>query len=391
MFTRQMLATLLAILFVVLCSCDDDSPTGGGHHTVRQLPSQIGMLWKYQVYDSLTQTTDTVWVSVTENHPLYRDITVFVWRMYWTTRDSVVIRDLLLSGDTADFRTDGVETEPELLERLVFPLELGREWVGPFQVDTSRVEEIGTVRVPAGTFADAAMVARAWNLDFEGGGNWSTTWIARNVGVVSRHVYDLNNLGDGTFIVTMNQTWELYDYDLSTFSLVQFPNSIGTEWVYQLVDTLLDLVDTVRVQVVEKVQLPYLDSAMVWVFEGREYRDTMFIGVDGQIVLESFDTLAVMPFVAWQYEFPMAVGRHWGLLTYAPTPQVDDKAPVSTPAHYFGTGFHYLAGGGFLNDYWYVEDWLVPGVGVATRKFTRWGLGPNVHQEWTLLGYKPPR
>jgi hypothetical protein len=390
MSTKQTLSTLLAILLVMLCSCnDDDTPTNGGHHSIQQLPSQVGMLWKYQVYDSLTQTTDTVWVSVTEGRPSIPELTVFVWRMYWTARDSVVWRDISFRGDTVEIYTDTVQTEPDLLEWFVFPLEVGREWVLPYGVDTSRVAEVGTIRVPAGTFSSAARVERVWDTDFEGGGNWSTTWVARNVGIVSRHFFSQFNPGGGVE-VTMNQTWKLYDYDLSTFSLNQFPNSIGTEWVYQLVDTLLDLVDTVTVRVVGKIQAQPYDSMMVWAYEGREYVDTMFIAVDDQRVTEFFDTLVVMPFVAWQYEFPMAVGRHWGIETFAPIPEVDDKAPVITPYRSFGSGFHYRMGGGWFNDYWSVEDWLVPGVGVATRKFTRWGLGPNAHQEWTLLSYQPP-
>jgi len=383
------LSTLLVILLVFLCSCDDDPPTGGGRHPIDQLPSQVGMLWKYQVYDSLTQATDTVWVSVTEELPSIPELTAFAWRMYWTTRDKVVWIDVSFRGDTVDIYTDSAKNEPDPIERLAFPLEVGREWVIPFGVDTSRVEEVGTILVPAGTFTNAARVERVWNRDFEGGYDQSTTWIARNVGIVSRHYFSESNLGDGTFIVTKNQTWQLYAFDLSTFRLSQFPNSIGTEWVYQLVDTLIDLVDTVKVRVVGKLQNQYYDSVMVWAFRGREYIDTMFVATDGQVVSEFFDTLVVMPFVFWPYEFPMAVGRHWGILTSAPIPHVDDKARVMTPAGSFRSGFRYRMGGGFLNEYWYLEDWLVPGVGVATRKFGRWGFGPSVSQEWTLLSFQP--
>ena len=390
---KQTLATLLAVLFVVLCSCnDDDSPTNGGSHPIGQLPSQIGMLWKYQVYDSLAETTDTVWISVTDlDHRSITGSAVFIWGSYWTTRDSVVWRNVIFRGDTVDIYTDTAQTEPDRYERLVFPLELGREWVLPFGVDTSRVAEVGTIQVPAGTFTGAARVERVWNRDFEGGHDQSTSWIAHNVGVVSRHYLTLSNPGDGNFIVTTNQTWQLYDYDLSTFSLSQFPNSVGSEWVYQLVDTLIDLVDTVTVRVIGKVQSPNYDSVMIWAYKGREYKDTIFVATDGQVVSEFFDTLVVMPFVAWPYEFPMTVGRHWGITTIAPIPQVDDKAPVSTPARNFRSAFHYSSSGLWLNDFWMVDDWLAPGVGVVKRRFSRWVLGPNSAQEWTLLRYQPPQ
>ena len=392
MFTRQTISLLVVVLCVALVSCeDDDPPTGGGRHSISQFPSQIGMLWKYQVYDSLTQTTDTVWVSVTDLDP--RTITGtqgFVWWYNWITRYSVQPRTVTVSGDTVVLFTDTAQTEPDPRELLIFPLELDREWTEPFGSDTSRVTAIGTKTVPAGTFTGAACVERIWNRDFEGGYDQSTTWIARNVGIVSRHYFSESNLGDGTFIVTKNQTWQLYAYDLSTFSLSQFPNSVGSEWVYQLVDTVTDLVDTVTVRVVGKIESPGYDSVMVWTYRGREYVDTMFIATNGQIVSEFFDTLVVMPFVAWPYEFPMAVGRHWGIYTFAPIPQVDDKAPISTPAGNFRSAFHYQASGIWVNDYWLVDDWLVPRVGVVKRKFHRWILGPVSDQEWTLLSFQPP-
>jgi hypothetical protein len=392
MFTRQTILILTAALFVALVSCEDDGPpTGGGHRPIDQLPSQIGMLWKYQVYDSLTQTTDTVWVSVTDPDP--RTITGtqgFVWWYNWITRYSVQPKTVTISGDTVALFTDTAQTEPDPRELLIFPLELDREWTEPFGSDTSRVTATGTKTVPAGTFTGAACVERIWNRDFEGGYNQSTTWIARNVGIVSRHYFSESNLGDGTFIVTTNRTWELYDYDLSTFSLGQFPNTVGTEWDYQLVDTLVGLVDTVTVRVVGKIQNPTYDSLMVWVCEGREYRDTMFVATDGQVVSEFFDTLVVMPFVAWPYEFPMAVGRHWGIYTFAPIPQVDDKAPISTPSNRYSSAFHYQSSGIWPHDFWLVDDWLVPGVGVVKRRFSRWVPEPVSAQEWTLLDFRPP-
>ena len=389
MVTRTLTLAILVTFILGLGSCgDDDTPTGSQPGPVDQFPSQIGMLWKYQVYDSLSQVTDTVWVSVTEGLPSDSEWTVYVWSLYWTTRDSLVVRDVVLNGGTVDFWTHTTQTEPDLLERLVFPLELGREWVAPvgYGADTSRVEEIGTVQVPAGTFTNAAMVTRVWNPDFEGGGNWSTTWIADNVGIVYRHYLSAFNPGGGV-VVTLNQTWNLIEYDLSTFSLRQFPNSIGTEWEYELVDTLFDLVDTVLVTVIDRIEMPLYDSVMIWAYEGREYNDTVFVATSGGIVTMFFDTLAVMPFISWQCDFPMAVGRHWGTSTFARV--VDDKVPIRVVGHQVRSSFHYGYVGWFLDDYWTIEDWLVPGVGVAKRNFMFWGYWLQASQQWTLLSYRP--
>ena len=64
--TRPIIAILLPLL-IFISSCGDNSPTGqGGGKIDFDFPNAIGMLWKYQVYDSLSQTTDTVWFSITD-------------------------------------------------------------------------------------------------------------------------------------------------------------------------------------------------------------------------------------------------------------------------------------------------------------------------------------
>ncbi|MEE8149928.1 MAG: hypothetical protein V3T75_05695, partial [candidate division Zixibacteria bacterium] len=65
---RAVLLTLAAFLLSIffINSCDESSPTGPGGGTAdKHFPNTIGVLWKYQVYDSLTETTDTVWFSIT--------------------------------------------------------------------------------------------------------------------------------------------------------------------------------------------------------------------------------------------------------------------------------------------------------------------------------------
>jgi len=390
---------LTVLLLAVLCfySCDDDNnPIGGGEGVHNPFPNAVGMLWKYEVFDSLTDATDTVWVSVTDSELTRCGYTIYNWRMYWTSRDSVVDRSALSWIDTAmvEIVIDSPQ-EPALLERFVFPLEEGATWTGPSIYDTCRVTEIGTIAVPAGTFHNSALVEHAWQLDFEGGGNWTETWLAPNVGIAYRHEY--LTYSDGTTITVLeNRIWRLLEYDLRTFSLAQFPNTVGTEWVYELVEYWGDtiVVDTVTVTIVERIDMSYRDSATIWEFEGDEYTDTMFVAVSDPYVFEMFDTLAVMPFLSWTYEFPMAVGRHWGfdnvvpLANFVPGTFVDDKAPVVTPAGHFPTGFHYIAaGGGELYLSWVVNDWLVPEVGVVKRTFLKVYDGPAITQRWTLLSY----
>ena len=387
--TRQRSIPII-LLLGLLCfySCgDDDKPTGSSP-TVNSLPNAVGMLWVYEVYDSLTEITDTVWISVTDTAYHMDASTSLQWRTNWTVTDSVVDRYVLVQGDTIDIFSDST-TEPMLLERFAFPLSPGSEWTVQGVNDTSRVTDVGTVTVKAGTFGYAALVERSWDRDFEGGGNWSQTWVAPNVGVVSRYLYNQRTDGGGHFWFTVNQTWELLRYDLSTYSMRRFPNSVGTEWVYQVVHIERDLVDTVTVTIVSDVSVSWADSGKLWQYIGSEFTDTLYVGaIDEELFFSHSQDILYLD--SWYYEFPLAVGRWWGVDTFAPIPEVYDKGPVSTGAGDFSSAFHYRMSGGAFNSYWGVEDWLVPGVGVVLRKTTQMDLGPVLSQDWTLISYNVP-
>jgi len=390
--TRPVLAVVLLAL-VCLSSCDSDKPTGSSGVILDPFPNAVGMLWKYEVFDSLTAMTDTVWVSVTDSTLTRCGFISYSWRQHWTTRDSVVNRYALAWVDSAmiDLVTDST-CEPMMLDRFVFPLVEGAVWTGPSIFDTCRVAETGTVTVPAGAFRNSALVEYTWDRDFEGGGNWTKTWLAPDVGIAHRHGFQTYSDG-ATITVLENRVWRLLEYDLRTFSLDQFPNTVGTEWVYELAESKLGttLVDTITVTIIDTISISNRDSATVWEFVGDDYSDTMYVAVSGSDIFVTFDTLGVVPFLGWRYEFPMTVGSHWGFDFIVPVPIVNDKVAVVTPAGRFPTSFHYMAGaGGQLYISWVLNDWLVPGIGVVKRTFLKTYDGPPTIQEWTLLSFAAP-
>jgi hypothetical protein len=392
MIKRQSLPAilLLGLLFVYSCG-DDNGPTGGGDDdgtTIDTLPNAGGMLWVYEVYDSLAETTDTVWLSVTDTvGDSSEGFTGLRCRLKWIIAGSVVERYIAIKGDTIDIWSD-TTTEPTLLERFVLPLSLGSEWLGIDAWDSSRVTDVRAVTVPAGTFDSTALVERSWDRDFEGGGSRSRTWLAPNVGIVSRYLF--REFSDGsTFTVTVNQTWELIRYDLSTFSQEQFPNAVGTEWVYELRDTRLDSPDTVTVTIMETTEITWAGSGTLWQYVGKEFTDTLWVG-------ESDDTLFVSPdptykaFGCWFYEFPLAVGRYWASTTPWRRPRIIDKGEVISLAGAFPSAFHFSQSFSLLNDRWTFDDWLVPGVGMVIGKHTLEGFGAYFVQDWNLISYTLP-
>lgn len=384
--------TILLLSLIFVSSCGDDSPTGhGGGKIDVNFPNAIGMLWKYQVYDSLSQTTDTVWFSITDTVTINSNEFVTERRERHFAGSFFGWQYLHFRGDTLEIFDDTVG--PPANERIVFPLELGSSWTGPVNVDdTSTVTLVGQIEVPAARFSNGARIDRSWNLDFEEGGNWSQTWVVPNVGVVYR--YRRSQFSDGGSItVTTNEVWELIEYDLMTFGLHQFPKKVGTKWVYEEIDSTTmgyDSVavefDTVTITIVDSGQFESGNSYTIWKFVSRNGTDTQFVVTGEERLSFQHDTTFSSLWDVY-YDFPLAVGRSWGLDFFAPFPEVLDKEPVLTPAQHFTSSFHTRMYGGGFNDYWHQEDWLVSGLGIA--KSRRWQLGfiPWMNRTWTLIDY----
>jgi hypothetical protein len=349
------------------------------------------MLWKYQVYDSLTEITDTVWLSITDTTTFSADEFVTERREKHVVADYSGWRYLHFRGDTLEIFDDAVGVPAN--ERIVFPLELGSSWTGPTAADdTSTVTLVGQIEVPAAKFSTGARIDRSWNLDFEGGGNWSQAWVVPDVGVVSR--YRRSQFSDGTSItVTTNETWELIDYDLTVFGLHQFPNKIGTAWIYEEIDSLSSFpdtvtvtFDTVTVTIVGSGQLESGDPYTLWEYVSRNGVDTQYVVTGEERLSFQHDTVFNLLWDLY-YDFPLAVGRTWGLEFLVPVPEVLDKAPIATPIQHFASGFHTRMYGGGFNDYWTQEDWLVPGVGIAKSRRWQFGFIPWMNRTWTLIEY----
>ncbi len=390
--TRPIIAILLPLL-IFISSCGDNSPTGqGGGKIDFDFPNAIGMLWKYQVYDSLSQTTDTVWFSITDTIRINSNEIFTERREKHLAGASFGWQYLQFRGDTLEIFDDTIGVQAN--ERIVFPLELGSSWTGPVSVDdTSTVTLVGQIEVPAARFSNGARIDRSWNLDFEGGGNWSQTWVAPGVGVVYRYRRSQFNDGGG-ITVTTNEVWELIEYDLTTFGLHQFPNRVGAEWVYEEIDSMLtgpDSItvefDTVTVTIVDSGQFESGDLYTIWQFVSRNMTDTQLVVTGEERLSFLRDTTLGLPFWDLYYIFPLAVGRFWGVESILPLPHVLDKEPVLTPVQNFASCFHTRMDGGMLNSYWSQEDWLVPGVGIVKSRRWQFGYIPPMKRTWTLIDY----
>ncbi|MFQ5608225.1 MAG: hypothetical protein ACE5GA_09785, partial [Candidatus Zixiibacteriota bacterium] len=255
----------------------------------------------------------------------------------------------------------------------------------------------GQIEVPAGRFGGAARIDRTWGLDFEGGGNWSQTWVAPDVGMAHQRRRSQFSTGGGPITVTTNEVWELIEWDLMTFGLDQFPNQVGAEWVYEQIDStpvgigpVMVVIDTVAVTIVGSGRLESGDSYTMWNYVTANGTDTQYV-VTGEERLsfqsdKTFNSL-------WDiyYYFPLAVGRTWGLEVITPFPDALDKEPVLTPVQRFASSFHVRMSGGGFESSWTQDDWLAPGVGIIKSRRWQFSIGPwmRMNRTRTLISYRP--
>jgi hypothetical protein len=387
------LITILILSIIIIIMACDDSPTRHSKPPIdKHFPNSTGMLWKYEVYDSLTQITDTVWISYTDNYFVPSGDFFIEWKEKHLTDNIFEFKTVRVKGDTIEIQNSDIVLVYQV-ERLIYPIELGKSWAGVMAIDdTSRVTLVGQIEVPAETFYNGARIDRSWNLDFEQGGNWSQTWIVPDVGIVSR--YFLSQYSDGTNItVTKNETWELIEYDLTTFEKHQFPNKVGNEWIYEEIDStsntwgpLIVIIDTISLIIVDSNSLVSGELYTTWEYYSN-FQNFKFYVVNGERRITITYEIPTISINDVYYEFPMAVGRDWGVDYFIPVPVVSDKEMIITYAQLFETSFHTIWQGQGIDDYWTREDWLVPGIGFVKYKYMQYGLGYSINRTRTLIDY----
>ncbi len=207
---------------VILIGCTGSNPADqdGIPESPDAIPIAIGALWTYETHDNLAESVDTVKVSVVDTVTTGDGSSFSIWE--YRRRDEILTRYVSVAGDTLVIRRDTLNQQP--CEFLVFPLAVGRRWASPCgHLDSSCVTESGRVSVPAGEFDGGARIDRSWDIDVEGGGNRSTTWIVPEVGIVSRQFRSEFSDGSAT-IVTKDEEWKMLCYDLGTLEAECLPD-----------------------------------------------------------------------------------------------------------------------------------------------------------------------
>jgi len=186
-----------------------------------------------------------------------------------------------------------------------------------------------------------------------------------------------------------------YDYPQA------FPNRVGYWWEYERHNFLTDVIDTVRIEIVDTTTLPNGEKASVWqgdffsevwgpyvsVVKGDEYDTVKVWLVDGNLVF----TVSI-------YVYPLLSGQKWSNLKTedcncfeTDTSEVYPEDSTITPSGIFKSANRIIRYGtdGFEGST-FGEEWLVNGIGLVSSKRTHWTIGGRETYDviWLLVDYK---
>lgn len=164
-----------------------------------------------------------------------------------------------------------------------------------------------------------------------------------------------------------------------------FPNHIGTYWVYLIKDSVgydtTTYMDTVRVTIVDLININKNEYTMVWEYEFNDFLDTQYVFVGNDTLSFSSDSFLSNGY----YVFPLEVGSGWGRSN--DTSYVVEKTSIVTRAGEFNNSFRVRRESYGSNYYFDLDTWLVNKVGIVVKEITIMSLGPPLYTRWELIEY----
>jgi hypothetical protein len=191
---------LSTLLFIVLAYSCNTSITGPSDEIAENgFPNQIGDEWKYFYYDSLSQSSDTVVVSIIGDTTFSGSRTAKIWQ--YKFRNNTEYRFVEILGDTV--RIYDYLQSLWINTKFVFPLIVGNSWKGDLLNDSSLVISNDSVSVLAGHFKNSYLIQESWGALNDYGK--ISTWFVPGIGIVKKHHL-------GWSFGSANNYWELMEY-----------------------------------------------------------------------------------------------------------------------------------------------------------------------------------
>lgn len=200
---RQTIMLIVISVLVAIFGCGDKSTST--LPPIDYFPNNIGSVWIYSVYDSLTERSYDMTVSIADTATLW-DMPVTLW--VFESDGNFDTMYVFVEDDTVTFQA--VRSQG-LAKRYVFPLSVGNEWdCGETCFWDYSVDQKGAIDVPARTFANAYHIDG--NSYMPNAFGYRSEWYVPYIGMVRIYRYSFCTVYSP--MVDPNEIWELKSYQL---------------------------------------------------------------------------------------------------------------------------------------------------------------------------------
>jgi len=196
------IAVILFAWTLLLTACEKQESDDDINETeANYFPNSLGSYWKYQRQDHLTNTTDTISVTITGD-TIVSDKIYAVWEYDYGQRIDILY--VSQNDDSVKFYTSHFNWMDRLY---ITPFELGLGWkTPPFNSDTSYVSAVGEIFINGRSYENVARIERStesFNYFLD-----ESIWIKPGVGLV-KFQFNADNSG-----AESNETWELIEFQI---------------------------------------------------------------------------------------------------------------------------------------------------------------------------------
>lgn len=391
---RGLLFCLLLPVTLLFISCDDDdNPYRKTNYTmhVTDFPKELGFNWEFFVYDSLTSTSKTVNVSISDTIRYADSMLYYLWIYEYPDKiDSHLVK---INGDTVSFHSLYLPlTYADF--RIVFPLKEGAVWEGGSLMpsDSCEVTEVDPYfnfkkcNDPVGPVG-YHIERYTWNPNEYG---YYSYWVTPYLGIVKiakREIF---------WVMTKNETWEMLSFgDFESVAIGEFPLDIGTYWIYDIYDSIKNKSNISTVTITDSFPDRYYSSPKskeTWDFE----EVTQITGFVNSIYTNGLGLIWFNPDVPLYIDFPLTLGKSWDreidtryFGQFVDSYYVASVGPLTTSYATYNNAYKIIKRASYAIDTAYAEIRIVPNVGIVQLEYHYYsGSNENSrHKKYVLKEY----
>lgn len=166
-----------------------------------------------------------------------------------------------------------------------------------------------------------------------------------------------------------------------------FPNSVGSQWVYTVYDSITGSIDTAQVDIVRTVDIGNGVQAAVWKYTLSDAVWYRYMRTADRRVLEYRDTNRASGNTL--YLFPLEVGTKWvSNPSWSDTSIVVMRDTLSFPARVFENAVFVKRGWNTPGSSGRTDTWFVPKVGIVRLSLWSATAADTTCELWELISCK---